>query len=286
MDFDDAQRWLRPSADEAFAAWRSLVDANYEQIERLREDHEEAPADFYAPRARAFRPGGPPPPEVPALLELLRPSDSLLDIGAGGGRYAVPLAARVREVLAVEPSSSMRWTLQDAARHAGASNVRLYPSRWPAAHPLGIPSVDATFVAHVLYDVPDLRTFLEATEAHTRRLCAVVLGDMAPSRGIEAVWAELHGEPAHVLPALPEFLTVLAGWGRRFDVRTFPLPAPPRVTLDEAVASQRSRFWLREGSPKDERLRALLAEHFGSPDGLVRLPPRLRYTALVTWRPR
>src|SRR5690606_32041056 len=131
-----------------------------------------------------------------------------------------------------------------------------------------------------------LRGFLEALEAHTRRLCAVILGNWAPSSGVEAVWTELHGEAPRTLPALPEFLAALAAWGRRFEVRTFPIADPPPVSLEEATASQRWRYWLREGSEKDERLPALLKRHFGSPDGLVRLPPRLRFTALVTWSPR
>ena len=101
------------AADAAFDEWRRRVEANREQIERLRED--ERRADFYQASAGRFRPGGESPPELPQLLELGGPDDVWLDIGAGGGRYAVPLARRIHQLFAVEPSPAMRETLRGAS---------------------------------------------------------------------------------------------------------------------------------------------------------------------------
>lgn len=289
---------LRPSAETAFGAWTERVRANREQIERLREDVREA--DFWASRSGQFRPAQEQPGELPALRSLARPDDVWLDIGAGGGRYAVPLAGAVRELIAVEPSPAMREQLAAAAAEAGRSNVRIvagaWPEAWAGASGNGHAAVDVSLTCHVLYDQDDLRAFIEAMEAHTTRLCAVVLGDRAPSSAFEDTWSDLHGEPAALLPARTELLACLGALDRPFEVRTFPLPRPQAVTVDplprpeaitveEGMAMARRLFWVGEGSPKDAALRRLLVKRYGVADDQIVLPPRLNHTALVTWAP-
>ncbi|MEX2228614.1 MAG: methyltransferase domain-containing protein [Dehalococcoidia bacterium] len=273
---------LRPSASEALAAWRALILANREQIERLRED--ERRADFYARRAVQFRPGALESAETAHIASLARPGDRLLDVGAGGGRFAVPLAASFEAVAAVEPSPAMREMLAAAAAEHGVANITVHDHVWPAPAGVAPPSGDVSLVAHVLYDIDELGAFLDALEAQTRRTCAVIFGNRAPSTAFEPVWSALHGEPLHALPALREFLAVLAARGRRFDVRTFdtrgdgaPLPA------DEAHALARRLYWVAEGSPKDVQLGEQLRTHFAAGDGMVALPRRLGFTAVVTW---
>ncbi len=51
------------------------------------------------------------PPDDPLFLRLraaVRPDDTVLDVGAGAGRYALPLAGLAGKVVAVEPSPAMR----------------------------------------------------------------------------------------------------------------------------------------------------------------------------------
>src|SRR3990170_4029166 len=98
---------LIPSVADLLAAWRARVVADKAQVDRAREV--EDPADFYAPVTSRFRmdPRRTDDPTLDALLSLARPDDVWLDIGAGGGRYALPLALRVREVVAIDPSPSL-----------------------------------------------------------------------------------------------------------------------------------------------------------------------------------
>ena len=65
-------------------------------------------------------------------MQLARADDTWLDIGAGGGRYALPLARSVREVVAVDPSAAMLEVLRDGMREHGIANVRVVEGRWPA----------------------------------------------------------------------------------------------------------------------------------------------------------
>src|SRR5262245_58903648 len=104
---------LRPSAEEAQRSWAARVRANREQVDQFREA---SPEDFYAPIAGLFRgdPRREEDPTLAALRALLRPEESLLDIGAGGGRMALPLARVVREVIAVDPSRGMVKMLEES----------------------------------------------------------------------------------------------------------------------------------------------------------------------------
>jgi hypothetical protein len=137
----------------------------------------------------------------------------------------------------------------------------------------------------VLYDAMELREFLEAAEAHSRRLCVVICSDRAPSTPDAAVWEALYGEPLCTLPGLPALLAVLGAWGRRFDMRTFPVRPPEPVDIDRALEDVRWRFWVGEGTEREARLRELLIERFVVASGLVQLPPRRNYSAAVWWEP-
>ena len=98
---------LRPGAQDALEAWAGRVRANSDQAERFREGP--PPGDFYAPVASAFRadPFRTDEEALNVLKSLVVPGETWLDIGAGGGRYALPLAAAGARVVAIEPSEGM-----------------------------------------------------------------------------------------------------------------------------------------------------------------------------------
>ncbi len=116
----------------AEAAWGARVRAHHEQSARVRETPEGG--DFYAPVSRLFvaDPHRTDDEVLDHLLPLARPNDTWLDIGAGAGRYALPLALRVREVVALDPSPGMLAALREQAAEHRIANVRAVEGRWPA----------------------------------------------------------------------------------------------------------------------------------------------------------
>ena len=188
---------LHPTAADALRAWGDRVRANREQAERVREG--DPPRDFYAAVASDFRadPRRTDEPALDLLRSLVKPGETWLDIGAGGGRYALPLALLAKDVIAVEPSEGMRSVLRQGMAEHGISNVHVVPARWPMEAP---PAADVALMAHIGYDIEEIGPFLDAMEASARRLCVAVLVTPSPPHPAEPFWPPIHGEARSPAP--------------------------------------------------------------------------------------
>ena len=284
-----ARRALRPTEAETLGAWRALYRAAAAQEERLREAP--LPGDDWGALADVFAPGprGYPAPELPLLEALARPGDEWLEVGAGAGRLAIPLARLVRHVAALDRSPGMTARLRVEAAAAGLANLDVLPAQgWPPANDeadAAAPVADVALAASVVFFVGEIGPFLDALERHARRLCVVVVMDRMPGTPLGPLWLALHGEPVVPLPALREFLAVLGARGRVFGLRSVRPPPPPALPLREAVAQCRRRYLVAEGSDRERRLRALLAERCLDAEGRVVLPHSFTQTAVVSWAP-
>ncbi|MCO5176176.1 MAG: class I SAM-dependent methyltransferase [Thermomicrobiales bacterium] len=245
---------LHPDPQELYADWARIVAAEKEQVERLREWQE---ADYYAPVAHHFAvdPHRTDDPVLELLYSLGGPGTRWLDIGAGGGRYALPLAVSGRPVVAVEPSESMRNVLQEGIEEHNVSNIEILAGRWPAVAN-GV-SVDAALMAHVGYDLPNIGEVLDAAEAAASQWCCVITMDRAPSGGFVNLWEAVHGEERYLLPAMRELLQVLLARGATPEVHIIERQFRA-MDEDDMRASARRRLWLSEGSEKDRKLQSLI----------------------------
>jgi len=276
-------------AAAATAAWGARVRAHHEQTARVRETAEAA--DFYAPVTQVFiaDPRRTDDEVLDRLLPLARRDDTWLDIGAGAGRYALPLALRVREVIALDPSPGMLGALREQAAEHRITNVRLIEARWPVDPASGpAPTADAALIANVGYDVEAIGPFLDAMEAAAGRLCVAILADGQPSRPAHAFWPPVHGEERAELPALDAFLDLLRARGR--DPHEVRVPRPGRgfPTREELARWLRGQLFLEPGSAKDAALeRALDARLVANADGSVGLSSAVAMmTGIVAWEPR
>jgi SAM-dependent methyltransferase len=247
---------LRPDPVILGAEWKALVEAEYEQTERVREWQEQ---DYYQSVAQHFVDD--PHREGDPLLNRLRsfcaPELSWLDIGAGGGRNALPLALLSSRVIAIDPSASMRQALDQSATQYGIENIDVIDARWPD----GAEDISADFglMAHVSYDIREINPFLDALERATRRRCFAMLMSRAPSGGYTQFWPDIHGEERVLLPALAEFVHLLLARGATPDVQLYPRDVE-HYSPDQIRRNARRRLWLSEGSAKDQRLQELVNE--------------------------
>ena len=98
----------------AIEVWKQRVAAHHAQsrqaqaaLDRTVEDRWEAASPFF--KANTHRQDN---VEVNRLAQEINSSATVLDVGGGAGRFALPLALRCQHVRVVEPSPHMRASLQ------------------------------------------------------------------------------------------------------------------------------------------------------------------------------
>lgn len=276
------------TAAQLEAAWAERVRANRDQVDRVREVPDR---DFYAPVSSLFVADARRRGEeaLDALLALAEPGDRWLDIGAGAGRYALPLALHVAEVTAVEPSASMRNALRTGAAEHGVTNLRIVPGAWPAALAgLGEPPIaDVAFIAHVGYDIEEIGPFLDAMERAAGRLCVAMLTDRSPASVADPFWPPVHGMDRVPLPALPELAELLRARDRRTEIQRVERPQRTFDSFDGLATFVRRQLWIREDGDKEQRFRIALASmaRERDDDGWTLANPPVGSTGILTWEP-
>ena len=273
---------LIPSRAEAEQVWAERVRANREQVDRFREI--EDGIDFYGSVATMFRddPHRTTEPALNVLLELVEPGETWLDIGAGGGRYALPLALRAGRVIALDPSAGMLEQLRGGMQEHGITNVQIIQARWPLAEP---PTTDVAFIAHVGYDIEAIGPFLDAMESAAGRLCVATLFQQRPTYYFDQLWPEIHGESRAALPALPEFLALLLARGRPFEVRLAERLGAPYESVEQAAHFAHRQTWVRPGSDKDRLMRAAVTRSLSERNGRYAFDWEPGQVGIVSWAP-
>ena len=282
---------LRPSAVDALAAWSARVLAERAQTDRCREVAD--PADYYSPTAHRFRFDPAVTLDAVGLVleSLARPGETWLDVGAGGGRYSLPIARLTRRVIAVDPSTAMLDTLRSGMTDAGVDNVDIVEGRWPPAGWDADPGVleplraDVGLIAHVGYDIEDVGPFLDALEAAVGRACVAVMGEAAMTTVGRLYWVPIHGEARIALPALPDLLTLLMARGRLPEVRLVDREPITAESFEALHDRARRQLWLRPGSDKDQLLASLLRHDARETAGVWMLPEDRARIGIVTWAP-
>jgi 2-polyprenyl-3-methyl-5-hydroxy-6-metoxy-1,4-benzoquinol methylase len=269
---------LKPLADEALRAWAARVRANREQVDRFREAN---PSDFYAPVASMFRadPRRQDDPTLEVLRGFVQSTDKVLDIGAGGGRYALPLALLCHEVVAIDPSEGMLRVLAESMAEHNISNVRPVNGRWPDTTEQG----DVALISHIGYDVEDIGPFLDAMESNARRLCVAVLLSQPPPTEADRFWPVVHGVERATLPSLPEFLTLLLARGKLFEVKLVERAPQSFEQPEQVLPFLRQQLWTRPDGEKDRALQQALRERVQERDGRFALAWEPAHVGIVTW---
>jgi 2-polyprenyl-3-methyl-5-hydroxy-6-metoxy-1,4-benzoquinol methylase len=143
--------------EDAFGRWAALQAQSTDPTNRLDEQTDlafwEQVAPTYDEGALAVR--------VPAVLErirgLVRPGASVLDVGAGTGAFALPLATLASRVTAIDYSPAMLRILGLKLAATGTQNVRPVLARWEDAV---VEPHDVVLTANALYRTADLRSAL------------------------------------------------------------------------------------------------------------------------------
>lgn len=220
-------------------------------------------------------------PFVQALSEAIQPGDSVLDVGAGAGRYCLPIASTAAHVTAVEPSSGMRDQLDQAMRARGLTNVSIVASGWEDAK---VETHDVAFVANVLYFVPDAERFIEKLDRHARRACFILHRLEERAIRLLPLWEEVWGYPRPPEPSALDLFNLLFAIGIRPSLHLAPRPAPIQFeTSEDAIREVRQSLDLAaDDRTHDDRIAAYLREVVVTRDGRWEFPPGPQM-AIISW---
>ena len=267
----------------AVESWGEMVRVEHEQSDRMRGVR---PTDHWTQYARLFKDD--PRRSGDVLLEQLRArlraEDTMLDVGAGGGRLALPLALSCRSVNAVEPSPSMCAVLRETAEENGI-DVGVVESNWADAQ---VEPADVVLCSHVIYVVEDIGAFVSKINSHARRLVLMVVFQSAPQSQMYQLWEQVHGEPRHPLPSLPHFRPVLDEMGLAYEIEELPAdPARGFDSEEEARDMIAQRLYISRGSEAESKLSGILdASLQEEPDGIWRIKgSQPLQTCIVSWTP-
>ena len=265
--------------------WRKMVEEEHAQSD-ARRGAEPSPADHWAPFAANFA-ADPHRSDDRLLGPLgrgLEPTDTLMDVGAGGGRHALPLALKCHHVTAVEPSPSMCAVLLQLSSAHSIKNVTIVQSKWEDAE---VEPVDVVISTHVAYVVRDIAGFVRKMDAHSRKMVKVVLYPFSPQSENFEIWERVHGQKRLALPGLPQLLDVLEELKTPFRDEALEANAPRTYsTPEQALEQVARRLYVEPGDAKMRDVELALEEMLVEVDGSYRIKNApVLVPHMVSWAP-
>lgn len=100
------------------------------------------------------------------------PGATVVDIGAGTGRWSIMLAQHARQITAIDSSSMMIQKMRENLRAENINNVRVVEGQWPHVQ---IEPHDFSFCSHGMYASADLPAFVRGMIQATRRTCFLLM---------------------------------------------------------------------------------------------------------------
>ncbi|HDR74019.1 MAG TPA: class I SAM-dependent methyltransferase [Methanoculleus sp.] len=205
----------------------------------------------------------------------LTPQSRVLDVGAGPGALAIPIARQVRHVTAVEPSKGMVSVLEENIEQEGIVNIDVVQNRWEdvsVAEDLS-PPYDIVFASYSL-DVPDLRGAVMKLEEASSRYVSLYwfAGETSWDAMSRELWPLLHGCSFVPSPKCDILYNVLYSMGIYPNIEVFPFRHINRFAdLAEAVGHFAPRYFA-ETTGQKEILRQYLSSHARSDGDTIIVP--------------
>jgi SAM-dependent methyltransferase len=202
--------------------------------------------------------------------EAMPEGGTVLDIGCGGGIAAFALTPPAKHVIGVDHQREMldMFEKNAADRHVTAE---IYEGFWPAVADQ-VPAADVVTVHHVVYNVGEIKPFIEAVNAHARKRVVLELPVVHPMTPRNAGWKYFWNLDRPTSPTIDDFLKVLAELG--IDAKSERFTG--KILLDEGEDDRVEYTRMRLCLPQERRAEV---EEFLKDNP----PPTSRELAVVWW---
>jgi SAM-dependent methyltransferase len=237
------------------------------------------PRQVFARRADRVS-AAPSGPSFEHAWAALDPPGAVLDVGSGAGAASLPLLRRATSLTAVDSDAGMLDRLSARAAPAGIA-VTAVLGTWPdVAGRAG--TADVTLCHHALYNVPNLRPFLNALTGSARRLVVAELTARHPLTALNDLWLRFHGLQRPTSPTAADLIEIVEAMGLAPEHRVWRRPGGrDYASFRELTDVTRRRLCL----PPDraEEVGQALVESGVDPDHPVDLGTSGREVVSVWW---
>ncbi|RKX44298.1 MAG: hypothetical protein DRP27_06820 [Thermotogae bacterium] len=215
----------------------------------------------------------------------IEPSYRVLDIGAGPGTTAIPLAKIVKSVTVVEPSSGMLARLKENASKHNLANITYLPKKWEEVEigkDIDMEEHDVVIASHSLV-MKDIKDALEKiNDAAKRNVYIFIVAGRRNEKEGSSLWSLFNREKHGNRPDYIYLYNILYQLGIYANVEIIDANHNMRFPdLDAAV--QHYKTWMNVSGDDEKKLRLYLSENLVKENNVFWLKHKLR-TAMISWR--
>jgi len=272
--------------ESAVQRWKEILDARAQQMDAAYARLGRTSADFWDRRARGFHRSTKDTmtsdPLYLWLRDIVTPQKSVLDVGAGTGRFTLALAPQAKRITAVEPNAAMLDFLRQDAADKGLKNISYVQTTWQEA-PDDL-QAEIVICSHVLYPIRDIVPFLAKLQKATRQACYIYLRATHIDAATAPLWRHFHGDERRLPPGYIHALDVLYEMGIYANVEIVMLPPSLRyLSLDIAVTELMEQLILPDDEKTRVELHDLLTGWLEERDGMLVPPLQEMVSAIIWW---
>ncbi|MFP8890703.1 class I SAM-dependent methyltransferase [Natrialbaceae archaeon A-CW2] len=172
---------------------------------------------------------------VATVLEHVHPNDSVLDVGAGTGRFTLPVAERASRVTALDHSPAMLAVLEKKVAERSIVSVELVEAAWETAD---VEAHDIVLAAWSLYRQPELLTALEKMVKYANQTLILVDSAAAVPPHRRIVDDALDREQVERVPRYLYYAGALQQLGYYADIRVAREPHLLQAASGEALVRE------------------------------------------------
>lgn len=222
-----------------------------------------------------------PDPLLDFVLQNIDSQSTVLDVGAGNGRWTIPVARIAKSVTAVEPSDTMLNILRENIAAANLNNIQIVPAPWGEA---SIEPHDVIVCVHAMYASQDFAAFVRKMERQARKRCYLAVR-FPPHNGIISelslsIYGHRYDSPNAIIAYNALYsMGIYANVLVEDDIYHWV-----NSTFEEALARAKRHLRLESSAAYDELIRDTLACRLSHVNNSYRWPDGMR-SALLWWNP-
>ena len=268
---------------DAVDRWHSQVRRHHSQSIAAQQNFDPN-QDFWEGMAQNFKddPFRKGDPVIDRLEQEFAECRTLVDIGGGAGRLALPLSLSREAVTVVDSSKSMLLELQDSCEEAKIENVSSVFGLWEDAV---IDIHEGALCSHVTYGIENIGKFLGNVNRYASKRVVIIAFMKSPQAHLESLWREVHEEERVHLPGVPELMDVLWQLGIAPELNIIEHLGPHIYGSEkDAISDLRRRLYVNQGTRKDEILtRVLKSDLKPTEQGMELANSDGRISCLISW---